>query len=189
MSIRGGGDDAAAHTRTSTNGRATAQPGAGSSRHPSGCAPVLGARLQTETGLSPGDYTVLLALSEADANRMRSSALAEHIGWERSRLSHHLGRMEHRGLIRRDQCAADSRGAEITTTNEGLQRFRRASVPHLRAVEELFFAALTPAQLRALGEAITALQQHLRHAALIGGPQDGEHLRAAPSVPPRADRS
>ncbi len=149
---------------------------------------VLGARLQTETGLSPGDYTVLLALRESDANRMRSSALAERIGWERSRLSHHLGRMEHRGLIRRDQCAADSRGAEITTTNEGLQRFRRASVPHLRAVEELFFAALTPTQLRALGEAITALQQHL-NAALIGGPQDGEHPRAGSSVLPGADRS
>ena len=40
---------------------------------------VLGRRLQTETGLSPGDYAVLLALREAAGNRMRSSALAEHI--------------------------------------------------------------------------------------------------------------
>ena len=32
---------------------------------------------------------------------MRSSELAAHIGWERSRLSHHLGRMERRDLIRR----------------------------------------------------------------------------------------
>ena len=111
--------------------------------------------------MSPGDYAVLLALREAAGNRMRSSALAEHIGWERSRLSHHLGRMERRGLIRRDDCAADSRGAEITATDQGLDSFRRASVPHLRAVDELFIAALTPAQLAALDEAIAALRQHL----------------------------
>ena len=65
---------------------------------------VLGARLQANLALA--QYVrVLLALNEADANRMRSSALAEHIGWQRSRLSHHLGRMERRGLIRRDECA------------------------------------------------------------------------------------
>ncbi|HEY7813438.1 MAG TPA: MarR family transcriptional regulator [Nakamurella sp.] len=140
---------------------------------------VLGARLQSETGLSPGDYTVLVALNEADANRMRSSALAEHIGWQRSRLSHHLGRMERRGLIRRDECAADSRGAEITATDEGLGTFRGASVPHLRAVDELFIAALTPAQFGALGEAITALQNHLAGACDARRPlQDGDSVSA-----------
>lgn len=140
---------------------------------------VLGARLQAETGLSPGDYTVLLALNEANANRMRSSALAEHIGWQRSRLSHHLGRMERRGLIRRDECAADSRGAEITATDEGLGAFRRASGPHLRAVDELFIAALTPAQFGALGEAITALQDHLAGAGDPRQPlEDGDRVSA-----------
>jgi DNA-binding MarR family transcriptional regulator len=56
----------------------------------------LSSRLQTESALSPGDYGVLLALSEADAHRLRSSELAVLVGWERSRLSHHLGRMEMR---------------------------------------------------------------------------------------------
>ena len=126
---------------------------------------------------------MLLALNEADANRMRSSALAEHIGWERSRLSHHLGRMERRGLIRRDECAADSRGAEITATDEGLGAFRRASGPHLRAVDELFIAALTPAQFGALGEAITALQDLSPVPVILGSP-----LRTATgSVPPVID--
>ena len=59
----------------------------------------LAGRLQSESSLSPGDYQVLLALSEAEGHRMRPSELAEVIGWERSRLSHHLGRMEKRGLI------------------------------------------------------------------------------------------
>src|SRR4029077_5711124 len=62
---------------------------------------VLGAELQ-ESSLSPADYQVLLALSEAGGRRMRSSELAGNIDWERSRLSHHLKRMERKRLIRRE---------------------------------------------------------------------------------------
>src|SRR5512147_2511104 len=64
-------------------------------------------RLQVESSLSPGDYAVLLALTEAQDQQLRSSDLATHIGWERIRLSHHLGRMERRGLIRRQECATE----------------------------------------------------------------------------------
>src|ERR1700745_1934871 len=71
---------------------------------------VLGAELQ-QTGLSPADYQVLLALTEAKGKRMRSSELARTIDWERSRLSHHLGRLEKRRLIRRGERALGSRGA------------------------------------------------------------------------------
>src|ERR1700674_3767189 len=73
---------------------------------------VLGAELQ-ETSLSPADYQVLLALSEAHGKRMRSSGLARTIDWERSRLSHHLGRMERRRLIRRADSPVDTRGGKV----------------------------------------------------------------------------
>jgi DNA-binding MarR family transcriptional regulator len=121
----------------------------------------LTARLQQESMLSSGDYRVLLALSEADGRRLRSSELAATVGWERSRLSHHLGRMERRGLIRREDCATDSRGAEVVLTDDGTDAFRRASVPHLRAVRELFVDALTPEQLAAARTVGTALREHL----------------------------
>src|SRR3954452_3994449 len=80
---------------------------------------ALAARLQSESALSQGDYVVLLALSEAQGNRMRSSEMAAHIGWDRSRLSHHLGRMERRGLIRREESTTDGRGAEIVLEPAG----------------------------------------------------------------------
>ncbi|GAA2224713.1 MarR family transcriptional regulator [Herbiconiux moechotypicola] len=102
---------------------------------------LLEARLQAESGMSSGDYSVLLALSEAPGKRMRSSELAEAIGWERSRLSHHLGRMERRGLVGRSSSEVDGRGAEVLLTEEGASRFRVASVAHLRAVQELFVEA------------------------------------------------
>jgi len=121
----------------------------------------LAGRLQRDTGLSPGDYAVLLALSEAGGNRIRSSELAATIGWERSRLSHHLGRMERRGLITREDCATDSRGAEVVLAPPGAEAFRAATVPHLRAIRELFTDALTAEQLAAAGEIAAALRRHL----------------------------
>src|SRR4051794_24241090 len=124
---------------------------------------ALGARLQSDSGLSSGDYTVLLALSEAHGHRLRSSALAAQIGWERSRLSHHLGRMERRGLIAREDCPTDSRGAEVVLTDDGADAFRRATVPHLRAVRELFVDALTPEELTAAATVGAALRAHLEH--------------------------
>jgi DNA-binding MarR family transcriptional regulator len=122
---------------------------------------ALAARLQSDSGLSTGDYSVLLALSEAEGGRMRSSELAAHIGWERSRLSHHLGRMERRGLIRREECVTDNRGAEAVLEPAGAEAFNGATVPHLTAVRELFVDALTPAQLAAAGEIAAALRGHL----------------------------
>jgi DNA-binding MarR family transcriptional regulator len=121
---------------------------------------ALAARLQNESGLSPGDYAVLLALSEADGRRLRSSELADRIGWERSRLSHHLGRMERRDLIHREPSATDNRGAEIHLTATGADAFRRSSIHHLHAVRELFIDALTPQQLESVQDFTTALRTH-----------------------------
>jgi len=121
----------------------------------------LGGRLQTRSSVSQADYSVLLALSEAPDHRYRSSALADHIGWERSRVSHHLGRMERRGLVSRAACADDSRGSEIVLTTQGAETFRRCSAPHLRDVRELFIDALSADQLAAVADATAALKAHL----------------------------
>jgi len=121
---------------------------------------ILGAELQ-DSNLSPADYQVLLALSEADGTRMRSSDLARSIDWERSRLSHHLGRMEGRHLIRRDSCDTDSRGAEVSLTPEGARAFRRATAPHMRSIKKHFADALEPEQFEALAGILQSLQSHL----------------------------
>ena len=119
-------------------------------------------RLLAETSLSAADYVVLLALSEAPGERTRSSQLAAAVAWERSRLSHHLGRMERRGLIRREECLTDSRGAEVVLTTDGAAAFHQATVPHLRAVRELFVDAFTPDQLDTIASIASTLDAHLR---------------------------
>lgn len=132
---------------------------------------TLGAELQ-DSNLSPADYQVLLALSEGDGQRLRSSDLASKIDWERSRLSHHLGRMERRRLIRRDSCATDSRGAEVSLTADGARAFRRATAPHMRSIKKHFADALEPEQLEALAGILQAVQNHLH-----------PYLDARPEVP------
>jgi DNA-binding MarR family transcriptional regulator len=56
-------------------------------------------QLQAESNLSLADYDVLNALRYEPEGRTQITALAIRIGWERSRLSHHLRRLEGRELI------------------------------------------------------------------------------------------
>jgi DNA-binding MarR family transcriptional regulator len=122
----------------------------------------LSTQLAEESGLSSADYQVLLALSEAEGKRSRSSRLAGQMEWERSRLSHQLGRMEKRGLIRREDCATDNRGAEVVLTEEGADAFRKATTPHTKAIKQHFADALTPEQFDALKDILQSLERHLQ---------------------------
>lgn len=122
---------------------------------------VVESRLQAQSDLSSGDYVVMLALFEAEGHLLRPSEIAAQIDWDRTRLSHHLGRMEKRGLVSRRPCASDPRGIEVILTKEGKSLFRRASAPHMHAIQDLFVDALDPEQQRSLDEINAALRRHL----------------------------
>ncbi|PYY60563.1 MarR family transcriptional regulator [Curtobacterium sp. MCSS17_011] len=113
------------------------------------------------SGISPGDYSVMLALSEAEDRTLRSSDLATGIGWERSRLSHHLKRMEERGLVLRGRVGGDARGAAVTLTDAGASVFRSSSAAHLRLVRQVFVDAFTPDQLETMRALSATLHHHL----------------------------
>jgi DNA-binding MarR family transcriptional regulator len=121
---------------------------------------LLGSELE-DVNLSPGDYQVLLALVEAPRRSLRSAELAAAIDWQRSRLSHHLARMERRGLIERRDCATDGRGAEVMLSAEGSRAFQRATAPHLRSIKRHFADALSPDQFRVLADILGTLRTHL----------------------------
>ncbi len=99
-------------------------------------------QLQADSGLSLQDFEVLVRLSETGDGRVRVSDLARCAGWERSRLSHHVTRMERRGLVRREECCEDGRGAFVALTPEGRRAIERAAPGHARTVRELVFASL-----------------------------------------------
>ena len=119
------------------------------------------AKLHADSQLSEGDYKVLLELSEAEGKSLRSSQLATVMEWERSRVSGQLGRMEKRGLIRREPRADDARGSDVSLTDEGARAFRASMIPHLQAVKTYFLDAFTDAQLARIDDTTAALRTHL----------------------------
>jgi len=104
---------------------------------------ALGDRLQADAGISNPDYSVLLALWLESEHRLRANEIARRIGWEKSRLSHQLSRLEDRGLIRREDCELDLRGKWIVITHAGRRAVLRAMRDHTRALREYFFDLLT----------------------------------------------
>lgn len=125
---------------------------------------ALAQALKTDSDVSISDYEVLAILSEAPGGVLRARELRCALQWEKSRLAHHIGRMERRGLVRRDVCTDDRRAPLICLTAAGLATIRAAAPAHAARVRELFFAALTPAQRRAMRDAAdTVLENLARH--------------------------
>lgn len=103
----------------------------------------LGRQLQGDAQLSLPDYAVLVELSEAPEGRLRPYALAACLHWEQSRLSHHLSRMQRRGLVDRVVCTEDARGAFVVLTDAGRRVVEAAAPAHAVAVRELLFDGLS----------------------------------------------
>nr|WP_042190092.1 MarR family transcriptional regulator [Kibdelosporangium sp. MJ126-NF4]CTQ95112.1 Transcriptional regulator, MarR family [Kibdelosporangium sp. MJ126-NF4] len=118
--------------------------------------------LAHESGLSEPDYDVLSTLSEAKNHRYRLKKLAEHMLWSQSRLSHHVTRMEQRGLVTREECADDARGATIMLTKAGREAIEAAAPLHVESVRRHFFDHLTREQVEVLGDATNAVVKALK---------------------------
>lgn len=113
---------------------------------------ALGHQLQPY-GLGLQDYAILVNLTDREGGRMRMSELADAVQWDRSRLSHHVKRMAQRGLVAREHCAEDKRGAYVRITDDGRQTIERAAPAHVQGVRDLLFSGLTTEQLTALDHA------------------------------------
>lgn len=110
-------------------------------------------QLAEESGLSYPDYVVLVALTDRPDGRMRLFELGELLGWEKSRLSHHVARMADRRLVRKERCPSDRRGTFVVVTARGRKEIEAAAPGHVAAVRRLFVDQLTREQLDALGDA------------------------------------
>lgn len=107
----------------------------------------LARQLAADSGLSYPDYLVLVALTDLPDGRMRLFELGSFLGWEKSRLSHHVSRMEKRGLVEKEPCDDDRRGAFVVITTQGRAEIEAAAPGHLAAVRRLFIDHLDTRQL------------------------------------------
>src|SRR5918994_2057247 len=87
-------------------------------------------QMQEAAGLSTSDYEVLVHLTDSPEGRVRVTDLASLLTWERSRVSHHVTRMERRRLVERAECPEDGRGAFIVITPQGRTAIEQAAPGH-----------------------------------------------------------
>ena len=132
----------------------------------------LARRMQADADISMSDFAVLVPLSEAPQQRLRAFALGRALQWEKSRLSHHLTRMERRGLVTREDCGTDRRGAFVVLTPQGRAALETAAAPHVEAVRAAFFDRLTPEQVDQLGELCDEVLAGLDPDAACAGAAD-----------------
>jgi DNA-binding MarR family transcriptional regulator len=122
-------------------------------------------QLQEDSALSLPDFDVLVQLTDTPEGKVRIVPLASALGWERSRLSHHVKRMEGRGLVRREECAEDGRGAFVVLTPTGREAIEGAAPQHARTVRELVFDDLTEDELDSLAQFTEKVLTRLRAEA------------------------
>src|SRR6185437_603240 len=130
-------------------------------------------QLQADSGLSLSDYDVLNALRYAPGGRMRITALAARIGWERSRLSHHVRRLENRGLVESRPAPSDRRATEVTLTDQGWDEITRASIGHIDLVRRLFFDGLPDELLEPLTIGLESVYDNIIDRGTLPAPADG----------------
>jgi DNA-binding MarR family transcriptional regulator len=107
-------------------------------------------RLQADAGISTAEFDVLHALGRAEGHRLRAGALAESMGWEKSRISHQVSRMTARGLLERAECPTDARGTWVVLAPAGADALAAATCGYVDVLQQTFFAPLGAADKRAL---------------------------------------
>ncbi|WP_420000081.1 MarR family winged helix-turn-helix transcriptional regulator [Streptomyces boninensis] len=121
----------------------------------------LSRRVQADSGMSAADYTVLVKLTETGDGRLRFMDLVKLAGWEKSRMSHQVARMTKRGLVAKEDCPDDGRGAFIVATTAGYQAIQDAAPMHVEHVRRLFIDALPPDDLDAAARIFNRVLAHM----------------------------
>jgi DNA-binding MarR family transcriptional regulator len=118
-------------------------------------------QLTRDAGLSGSDYKVLVPLSETPGGVLRARELCTDIGWDRSRLSHHISRMERRGLVTREECTDDARGLMIRLTDAGRKAIQDAAPNHAENVQRYFFDLVSDEELETLAAVFDRVLENL----------------------------
>ncbi|MER7837768.1 MarR family winged helix-turn-helix transcriptional regulator [Streptomyces sp. NPDC096040] len=111
------------------------------------------------TGLSDPDFGVLTRVAELGHGLLRQNELASSMGWHRSRLSHHLTRMEQRALVTRRPTEG---GVEVLITDQGRAAVAKARPLHAAAVRRHLLDQVPRESLSALRDVLARLASRSR---------------------------
>jgi DNA-binding MarR family transcriptional regulator len=124
-------------------------------------------------GLSAPWFDVLIRLARTPGNQLRMTDLARQSTLTPSGLTRAVDRLEAAGLVRRDSCPTDRRGAYATLTDEGMATVRAAVVEHLNDIDATVGVVLNDREQAEL-------------AALLRKVRDRVHPGGGPPCPPCA---
>ena len=124
--------------------------------------PHLGRQVSNHSGISGAEYVVLVALSELPVPSVNLNRLATGLGWEISRMSHQVSRMDEAGLVKKTKNLEDSRCFDVSITAKG-RKIAEAAIPlQSKEINHCFSQVLTQAQMKSLIEISEAISNHMK---------------------------
>lgn len=118
-------------------------------------------RLRQEHGLRQGEYGTLAALRESPGRRLQVKEIVALLGWERSRVSHLVTRMEIRGLVERREREEDARATDVVVTPLGTKTLLGAVRTHAADLRSTFFSQMTPEEAAVLRTVLSRIVDNL----------------------------
>ena len=112
---------------------------------------ALDAELEARHGLPLTSYEVLLYLRDAEEEKMRMCDLASSVLLSRSGLTRLVDRLERDGLLTRESCAVDARGAFARLTPKGRELLAEARETHLAGVRAMVLGRLSEEEQELMG--------------------------------------
>ncbi|WP_019356606.1 MarR family winged helix-turn-helix transcriptional regulator [Streptomyces sp. AA1529] len=106
--------------------------------------------LQRDCGISKAEFSVLVSLWQAPGCDMRVSDLVDSLGWEKSRVSHQLTRMERRDFVEQTRSGTSGRRTRMGLTAVGRRVAQSAISAHGGNIRRHFLDSLTPEQAAAI---------------------------------------
>jgi DNA-binding MarR family transcriptional regulator len=109
--------------------------------------------LRAAHGLPLSSYDVLTTLESAPGGRLRMRELADAVLLSRSGLTRLVDRLVGDGLVVREECADDARGAFAVLTDAGRAALHEARPTHHAGIRERFLSRLDRGDAARLGDA------------------------------------
>ena len=122
----------------------------------------------TAAGLATTDFDVLLRLARSAGQRLRMTDLATQTALSTSGITRVVDRLEQRGLVARESCPSDRRGAFAVLTAAGQDLIGGVLAQHVADIDRWLTGLLTADQLNALLSALRVVRDEVRPGATAG---------------------
>lgn len=124
--------------------------------------PHLSRQITNHSGITAAEYVVLVALSELPTPSINLNRLAQSLGWEISRMSHQVSRMEENGFVKKIRNAEDSRCFDVSITTRGRKLAESAIPLQSKEINHCFSDILTNEQMETLIEISEVISKHMK---------------------------